>query len=80
MIQKGTYGTSFRLRLYPFPEGKIEPERPQRQGGRNQKTSTAGTPRLTAIIARMLLMVMSGICSSTDFPHTVEQRWRRNVS
>ena len=41
-----------------------------------KETTVAGTPQLTAIIARMLLMVMSGICSSTDFPHTVEQRWR----
>ena len=33
MIHKGTYGSSFRLRCYPFLEGKIVPERPQRRGG-----------------------------------------------
>ena len=33
MIQKGTYGSFVRLRLYPFPEGNIDPERPQRRGG-----------------------------------------------
>ena len=34
MIQKGTYGSSFQLRCYPFPEGNIDPEQPQRRGGR----------------------------------------------
>ena len=33
MIQKGTYGSSFRLRCYPFPEGQIDPERPPKAGG-----------------------------------------------
>ena len=42
MIQKGTYGSSFRLRCYPFPEGKIDPERPQRRGDRSVTSDPLG--------------------------------------
>ena len=31
----GTYGSSFRLRFYPFTEGTIDPVRPQRRDGRS---------------------------------------------
>ena len=35
MIHKGTYGSFFRLRLYHFPQGNIDPDRLQRRGGRS---------------------------------------------
>ena len=46
MIQKGTYGSSFRLRCCPFPEGRIAPERPQRRGGRSATSAPPPGPRI----------------------------------
>ena len=40
----GTYGSSFRLRVHPFPEETIDPERPQRRGGQ-ESTILFGWPR-----------------------------------
>ena len=42
----GTYGSSFRLRCYPFPGGRIDPERPQRLRGRSATSDpTPGADR-----------------------------------
>ena len=46
MIQKGTYGSSFRLRCDPFQEGNIAPERPQRQGGRCATSAPLPGPQI----------------------------------
>ena len=40
----GTYGSSSRLRCYPFPEGRIDPERSQRLGGRSATSLPSGPP------------------------------------
>ena len=41
-IHNSTYGSSFRLRCYPFTEGHIDHERPQKAGGRSATSPPSG--------------------------------------